>query len=201
MKLETAVKEGTQLVDFFTKNIEAVHLASSEDFEALSEIPILICLKFDDGQIYSVLISRDEVVVEDDEMVDFPNLTIKSKIDEWPLFLEYVRQYLDAYESKKSEIAETFRITEAFRTDVEKLDLVVELEVLEGGKTVMSSEIVLNDYEDSGFKRVTIKVDKDTLDDVAHGRTTPVQAVKGLSISGAVFKAAELGQLFLKHRL
>ncbi len=201
MELAEAVAEGTNLVSFFTKNIEAVHAANSEDFKALSEIPILLCIKFDDGQTYSILMSEDEVEIEDDEMIDFPNLTVKTKASEFPLFLSYVRQYIGAFEEKKGEIAETFRLTDAFRDDVEKIDLVIELEVFESDKNVMSSEIILNDYEDSDFKRVKIRVDKTMLDDVAAGRITPAQAAKGLSISGAIFKAAELGQLFLKHRL
>ena len=199
MDLSEAVKEGTSLVDFFTKNIPAVHASNAQDFVALSDIPILICIKFDDGQTYSLLVSEAEVIVENDEMIDFPNLTIKTKAEEFPLFLSYVRQYTDAFEEKKAEIARHFRLTEAFRADVEKIDLVLELEVFESDQLMMSSEVILNDYEDSNFKRVKIKVDKTVLDDVASGNLTPAEAAKGLTINGAIFRAVELGQLFLKH--
>ncbi len=203
MKIIDSVSKGTSIVSFFTKNIESVHAKNAGDYAALSDIPLLICVKFEDAdEVYSVLISESEVVIEEEEMIDFPHLTIKTSAAEWPLFLSYVREYAIAFERKKSEIAKVFRISEALEKDVEGLDLVIELEVYDAKKRVMKSEIILNDYEPSpSAKKVKIKVQKATLDGLADGTLKPVEAAKDLSISGALFKAAELGQLFLKHRL
>lgn len=201
MELLKALEEGTSIVTFFTESLPGLFQTRAEEFSDFSEVPIIICTRFDDARIFCVAISANDIEIEDDEMVDFPNLTILSKVKEWNVFLTYARRYILAYDAKKDELKSVFYFTKAFALALEKFDLHLIVEIVEGEDSLLTSELILNNYEvDVSFPRIKIKIDLKTLDAIAAGDLTPIEAAKIIEISGDVLKAAELGHMFLKYR-
>lgn len=202
MDIRDALADDVSLKKFFTHWVPRLFEARKEDFEKMSDIPIILCFKFQDtGEVYSVEFSEDGAVVEEDEMIDFPMATVLGWAKFWPLVKREGRPLAEALESRRDEVRDSFRVTRAFHADWEKFDLVIDVEITgEGGKDPVRFSIVSNDYEaPSGARRFGFTVDLPTLDAVAAGKRDPVEAAKALKIKGDYAAAATLGGMILSH--
>src|SRR5690606_12303319 len=127
MDLLEALADDVSLHEFFMDWAPKLFEARKEDFAASSDIDLILCFKFEDtGEIYTVELSENGLVVEDDEMIDFPALTLLGSSKYWARTKEALRPIASALDARSSELRETYRLSEAFHEDWEKFDVVID---------------------------------------------------------------------------
>lgn len=75
-------------------------------------------------------------------------------------------------------------MTEKIRAELEKMDGVIEVEIVDGARSVRW-RVILNHYEaQRGAPSFKVKVPLSMIEDVVHGRQEPAAAVKAASVTG-----------------
>ncbi len=202
MDLLDALADDVSLEEFFLSWAPKLFAARREDFAKASEIDLVLCFKFQDtDEVYSLEMSAGGLVVEDDEMIDFPAITLLGWAKFWPRVKRSLRPIARALDERRSEVRDSFRLTEAFFADWEKFDVVIDIDVRdEGAAEPVTFSVILNDYDvPSGGRRFGFSIPLDALEAMANGTRTPENVAKSLKISGDVRVAATLGGMILSH--
>lgn len=202
MDVQNALADDVTIHEFFTEWVPTLFEERREDFAASSDVDLILCFKFQDsGEVYSLELARDGVAVEDDEMIDFPFVTVLGWAKFWDVVKEKSRPLAEALEERRDEVRDSFRLSQAFYDDWEKFDVVIDVEITnEGAAEPVTFSIVLNDYDiPDGARRFGFSIPLSTLDDVATGRQDPVDAARALKITGDYRAAATLGGMIMSH--
>lgn len=202
MDILDALADDVSIREFFVDWAPRLFAARRDDFAAASAVDLVLCFKFEDtDEVYTLEMSRGGLVVEDDEMIDFPALTVVGLAKNWPRVRERLRPLAEQLERRREQVRDSFRVTQAFVDDWEKFDLVIDIEVTDGspGGGIKFS-VVLNDYNaPKGARRFGFTVPLQALDAMAGGRQSPEQVARGLKITGDVRVAATFGGMILSH--
>ena len=86
MDLDAAFGADITIDRFFDEVLGALHTSRPGEFEAMSDIPVIICAKFDDGRVFTVTADKNGVEIEHDEAIDFPVLTVFGRVQDWNAF-------------------------------------------------------------------------------------------------------------------
>lgn len=203
MDILDALGDDVTLEQFFMDWASRLFEERREDFTEASDIDLVLCCKFQDtDEVYTVEMSHNGLVAEDDEMIDFPALTLMGWSKFWSRAKEGLRPIAAALENRREEVRDSFRLTEAFYADWEKFDVVIDVEVTDGtgGEEPVSFSLVLNNYDiPSDARRFGFSIDVGVLEAMANGSETPEKVARGLRISGDVRIAATLGGMILSH--
>lgn len=201
MDVLDALADDVSLKEFFLTWAPRLFAARQDDFAAASDIDVVLCFKFQDtGEVYSIEMSSAGLVVEDDEMIDFPTLTLLGWSKFWPRAKQALRPIAEALETRRSEVRDSFRLTDAFYADWEKFDVVIDIEVVDESGDLVTFSLVLNDYDaPSGARRFGFRIPLADLDAMANGSLSPESVAKTLKVTGDVRVAATLGGMILSH--
>ena len=201
MDISDALADDVTLHDFFMEWAPRLFAARKDDFAASVDIDLVLCFKFEDtGEVYSVEMSKTGLVAEDDEMIDFPALTMKGYAKYWPKVRDALRPLAEALDERREEVRDSFRISEEFFADWEKFDLVIDVVVADDEGETVEFSLVLNDYEPpAGARKFGFTVAFSALDAIASGSESPEAVGRGLMINGDVRVAATFGGMILSH--
>lgn len=198
---QQALADDVTLHDFFMTWVPKLFEARRDDFAAASDIDLIVCFKFDDAdEIYTFELSAGGAVVEDDEMIDFPAMTVVGSKRHWPRVREAMRPLVEQLDARRAELRQQYRLTEALLADWEKFDLIIDFGV-RSEREELKFAITLNDYaEPAGARRFGFSVDLAALQELAAGASTPEEVARSLAIRGDVRAAATFGGMLLKHQ-
>ncbi len=201
--LRQALSAGVGPRAFFMKWAAKVHAARSADFARLSEIPLCFSLMFTDvDERYTVVLRQGgKLEVEDDESDDFPMATVEGLEADWELVTSHILRLAEVLEGRRAELERkiTKKMTEKIRAELEKMDGVIEVEIVDGARTVRW-RVILNHYEaQRGAPSFKVKVPLSMIEDVVHGRQEPAAAVKAASVTGDTKFALGLAGFFSRH--
>lgn len=202
MDILDALADDVSLHQFFMDWAPRLFAARRDDFAAASEVDLVLCFKFEDtDEVYTVELSRNGLAVEDDEMIDFPALTIVGQARNWPRVREQLRPLAEQLERRREQVRDSVRLTQALLDDWEKFDVVIDIEVTDGGSAGgVKFSVVLNDYNPpKGARRFGFAIPLHALEAMAAGRQTPEEVGRGLKLTGDVRVAATLGGMILSH--
>ncbi len=202
MNYEEALADGVTLEEFFTRWVPKAYDDPRVEFSEVSDLPLILCFKFQDtDEVYSLEFSEDGIEVEDDEMVDFPMVTLIGWAKFWPTVRRHLLPLAQRLDARAEEVASKYRITRAFYDDFEKFDCVIDITVEgEAGEEPVSFSAVLNDYDaEPDARRFGFTTNLETLEALIAGDIEPVDAAKGLSIRGDYRAAASLGGMIMSH--
>ena len=202
MELEQAFAPSVTIAEFFEEVVPALHRERLDDFRQFTDVALIVCLKLlDTGDVFSVELGLDGCTVEDDEMVDFPIVTIKGWDKYWQEVKRHSLELLQELDRRQEELADSFRVTPAFLDDFGKLDAVIDVTITETeDHPEITFSLVLNDYEPyEDASRFSVEIPLSRLRAVARGEADVVEAARALDIGGDYRFAAYLGGLFLTH--
>ena len=202
MDLLEALDDDVSLEAFFTEWAPRLFAARQDDFARSSDIDFIICFKFQDtDEVYSVHLRPDGCEVEDDEMIDFPMVSVVGQSQFWPRVRKALRPIARSLEARREAVRDSFRLTDAFRADWEKFDVVIDVEVTDSGSPEpVTFSVVLNDYEEPDrARRFGFRLDLSDLESMADGSRTPDSVARSLKISGDYKIAATLGGMIMSH--
>ncbi len=202
MDIVEALGDDVTLREFFMECVPELFEARREEFSRLFEFDVILCFKFQDsGEIYSIALRPDGAEVEDDEMIDFPLITLQGWAKFWDVVKREARPLARDLEERRHEVDDAPTLTQAFFDDWEKFDVVIDVEITgDDDAEPVQFSLILNDYEaPDRARKFGFTVELQTLAEVASGKRDPVEAAKGLKIRGDVGIAATLGGMILSH--
>lgn len=203
MDILDALADDVSLEEFFMTWASRLFAERRDDFATSSDIDLVLCFKFQDtDEVYSLEMSAGGLIAEDDEMIDFPAITLIGWAKFWPRVKAAMRPIAQAIEQRRAEVRDSLRLTESFYADWEKFDVVIDVEVRDDKhrSEPVTFSIVFNDYDPpSGARRFGFAISLDVLEAMAKGVQSPEDVARGLKITGDVRIAATLGGMILSH--
>ena len=187
----------------FTDVIPVIHEEQRAEFgDYIAGVDIVIAVRLTDARkMWTVRFNAEEIEIEDDELVDFPIMTVEGTQKQWPALLPYLADILSTLESRRSELKPSKRFDSKLRSALERIDGVIDICITGDDPTDnLRFRAILNNYEEHGsFRRFSITIPRSVVFDVAEGRTPIESAARGLSVQGDVGLAVDLGGTLLEH--
>jgi len=203
--LTEALAPGVSLREFFFTYAERLHTARIEEYRQATDERVLVHLSFEDsGELYTVALSPDGVEVEDDEMMDFPVISVHAEADKWEAFKPDILELSLALESGRDHFkrqAGGKRVTRDILDRFEKMAGTMEITVT-GGQSGEDLTIVvaLNDYVvQDDAPRMTMKMDKELVLRMARGELDPKDARDLIEVGGKVRLGVDIAGFFSQH--
>lgn len=187
----------------FTDVLPIIHEEQRGEFaDYISGVDIVIAVRLTDARkMWTARFNADEIEIEDDELVDFPILTVEGTQKQWPALLPYLTDLLSTLESRRKELKPKKRFDSKLRAALERIDGIVDICITGDDPTDnLRFRLILNNYaEHDSFRRFSITIPRSVVFDVAEGRTPIEAAARGLSVQGDVGLAVDLGGTILEH--
>lgn len=202
MDIVEALGDDVTLREFFMERVPELFEARREDFARVFDFDLILSFRFEDtGEIYSLALRPEGAEAEDDEMIDFPFVTLQGWAKFWDVVKREARPLARDLEARRDEVNEAVTLTQAFFDDWEKFDLVIDVEITgDDDAEPVTFSLITNDYvAPDRARRFGFTIDLRTLAEVASGDRDPVEVAKGLKIRGDVAIAATLGGMILNH--
>lgn len=194
---------GITVEKVFADVLPAVHDEQRDEYADYVEgMDIVIAVRLTDARkLWTVRFNADEIEIEDDELVDFPIVTIEGTQKQWPNLLPYLVEILTTLESRRKELKPKKRFDATLQAALERFDGVIDLCVTGDDPTDnLRFRLILNNYaEHTSFRRFSITIPRSVVFDVVEGRTPIESAARGLSVQGDVGLAVDLGGTILEH--
>lgn len=186
---------------FFEKTARVVFEERREELDSYLECPVIICTRMmDTDRLWTSKVSTKRLVIEDEEMVDFPVITVEGREENWPLVREATAEILDLLDARREEYKGKGRWTQKIQEAFEAFDGTISVTLTDPSLSrPIGVRIILNNYEDSGYKTFHVTVPLSTLYGVARGEIALETAAKGLKIGGDMSLALDLGGFFATH--
>lgn len=193
--------EGIDVPTFFKKTAKAVFDERHEDLKTYLECPVIVCTRMlDTDRLWTVKVSPKKLVIEGEEMVDFPVITVEGREENWPLVREATADILDLLDARRDEFKGKGRWTREIQEAFEAFDGTISVTLTDPSlPRAIPIRIILNNYEDSGYKSFHVTVPLTTLYGVARGEIAIDAAAKGLKIGGDMSLAVDLAGFFATH--
>lgn len=203
MELDSAFGPNVSPREFFETVLERLYDTYKADVSDASEIDVIVSVYLEDvDERWTILHERasQKLTIENDEMIDFPLVTIVGHARHWDAAKEGILPLAHALDARRDELRGQYRLTDNFRDDFERIDGAIEVVFTSESEDPLSLEIVFNNYEwDAAFPRIRVEVPYRLLQDVTSGSLDPGKAVRGLKFSGDRGFALEVGGLLATH--
>ncbi len=185
---------------FFFEMLPQIYEERGSDFSAFSQEPIIFSVYLKDSQErFSAELHADGVSVEDDEMIDFPLVSICGYKKYWDTVKRHSVTIAEEFDEKRENFKGQFVVTREFLDDFERIDASIDVVIFNEDEAVEMT-LVLNNYDDDEHhRRFAVELPLELVEAVASTETDIVDAAKSLKIQGDMKLAMELGGLFLKY--
>lgn len=201
--VEAALAPGVSVRDFFMKHVEQIHAARLADFNRVSAAPVVLSVYLTDTDArYTVALRHDGCEVEDDELDDYPVVTLIGKESDWERTKTEVLKMARALEARRGELEARVKApvwTEAARAEFERFDGLIRVTVTDTGGAPVSLELVLNDYAHSRGQALEVTLPLSLLGGISGGQISPDAAGGQLRLGGHRAMAAVLAGFWSKR--
>jgi hypothetical protein len=202
MHLREIFAPGRTPEEVFVELIPRLHQARLHQFRQFVHTALIVCVRFTDtGRCYTVRLDGQGAEVEKGEMVDFPQVTIEGKEQDWERFKASVHDLVDEADRRADAYAGRVAVTRSMVKAFERFDGRIEVDLTGVGlASPISVTVVLNDYEaDSDGAHFKVVLPLETVFFVVRGQVEPTAASRSLQIKGDMGFAVDLGGFFLKY--
>ncbi len=179
------------------ERIPAMHADRIEQFGRLVNTSLIFSIVLEDAdQRFTVSLSPEGARAVEGDMIDFPQATLRGRLDSWSRSIELLSQLVEPADEQIDRVDGQLTVDDSVKRGFEKFDGVLDIEIVNipDGQGPLSFQVILNDYtEPSWAETATMSVDWSTLDDVAHGRISPVEAARQVRLRSSVGIAVDLG--------
>lgn len=186
--LEAALAPGVSVRDFFLKHVEKIHAARLEDFRRVSAIPVILSVYLTDtDERFTVELRDDGCEVEDEELVDYPVVTLIGEAAHWERTKVEVLKMAAALEARRGELEARVKApvwTESARAEFERFDGLIRVKIVETGGEDVVIELVLNDYERGRGQTLEVTLPLPLLQGVTGGHIAPDAAGGQVRLGG-----------------
>jgi hypothetical protein len=200
LDFKEAFAESVTIEDFFHDIVPRMH-AERGDFADFSQVDVIVSVFLaDTDKRFTLEFRRDGTCeVEDDEMIDFPVITLIGYEKYWPLVKKHAVGLLESLDARKEELQSQYRLTQSFLDAFERYDGSVDV-TISGPDGEVEMSLVLNDYERvDGAKQFGFELPLSLVEAVVTGAEEPGKAAKSLKIKGDYGFATVLGGFLLEQ--
>lgn len=204
--LKEALAPGVSLRDFFLNYVPKIHEIERAQFSKMSKVPLILSFYFEDvDERYTIELSPQGARVEDDELVDFPLITLLGHGRYWeaskPALLELGLTMASNREALQAQVKRPLErsLIEEF---VRKFQGVIELKVsgVAGIPGALELSVVLNDYmPTSGSPSFCVSLDEPSVRALASGRVRAKELGDAIKVTGQVKLAMNLAGFMTTH--
>lgn len=204
--LKAAFAEDVSLRDFFMDHMPRIHEANLEDFKRWTDETLIISFEMrDTDERYTLACNPSDCEVEDDEMIDFPIITLVGEARHWdalkPSLLELALA-LNA-NAEKLEAQYNARIERKMLDEFErKFEGTITAVVVgvEGIDEPVTFELVLNDYvKNDGAPGFEFRINASNIRDLANGKVKPKELKDTIKVVGQMKLALDMLGFFSTH--
>ncbi len=181
--------------EVLSDRLKSMHSDRQQKVRRMLKAAVILCLKLED-QVHTIKVGPESHHYEAREMIDFPQITVRSDLGRWRRGIEMVGPLIERAEARLDDAGHPYEITASLLSEFEKFDGVVEIEVVDlpDGGPPMGMEVVLNDYEPvGGCRRTRLVVSWQVVEGLVEGRLEPATAAREITIGGDRGLAFELG--------
>lgn len=198
MDFSEAFAPSVSIDDFFHDIVPRLHRERA-DFGEFSEVDVIVSVYLaDTDKRFTCAFRRDgSCEIEDDEMIDFPVITVIGYEKYWEIVKKRAIGLLEALDERKNELKSQYRLTQGFLDDFERYDGSIDITIT-GPDGEVEMTLVLNDYERvDGAKSFGFELPLELIEAVATGDEDPGKVAKRLKIKGDYGFATVLGGFLL----
>lgn len=194
---------GITVEKVFTSVVPTIHEEQRGEFaDYIDGLDIVVAVRLTDARkLWTVRFNADEIEIEDDELVDFPILTIEGTQKQWPSLMPHLVTVLTTLDARRQELKPKKRFDSKLRSALERIDGVIDVCITGDDPTDnLRFRLILNNYEEhTSFRRFSITIPRSIVFDVVEGRTPIESAARGLTVQGDVGLAVDIGGTILEH--
>ena len=195
--------KGLRVGDVIARVVPEIHKERRHEYnDYIHGVDMVIAIRLTDvDEFWTVRFNGHEIEIEDDELIDFPIVTVEGTQTQWESMREDVIELLLLIDAQKDRLKKGRKFDVTFRETLERYDGVIDLTITgKSSSDTLKFRLILNNYEaDRGFRKFEVSVPRTVLFDVVEGRVPVDSAAKGLSIRGDVGLAVDLGGAIMKH--
>lgn len=176
--------------DFYMTQFPKIHAANLERFGQWTDQTLIVSAYLrDTDERYTLAFSPDGVEVEDEEMVDFPLITLAGNSANWSelkTFLGRLSVLMDQH-ADKLESQYKAQITPELMQKFERYEgtITIGVDGVEGVDGTLEFDVVLNDYEKvDGAPDFKVVVGAPQLEALLKGEVDPTSLKDAVKISG-----------------
>lgn len=176
--------------DFYMTHFPKIHAANLERFCQWTDQTLIVSASLrDTDERYTMAFSPNDVEVEDDEMVDFPLITLAGDASNWSelkVFLGRLSVLMHQH-AEKLESQYKAQITAQLMKKFERYEgtITIGVDGIEGVAGTLEFDIVLNDYEKvQGSPEFKVIIGAPQLESLLRGEVDPTSLKDAVKISG-----------------
>lgn len=186
------------------ERVPALHRDRREQFRQFVKTSLIFSIEFaDTDERFTLLFDADDAEARCGDMIDFPQASIRGARAKWRRSIELASRLVVPADEQIERYQGHVELTKQIRDGFERFDGVLKVAIVElpDGGEPLDFEIILNDYtEPPRATRAELTVQWSTLVDLAHGRLSPVEAARAITVRGAMGLAFDIGGYFM-HEL